>query len=218
LIFGFQKSSATTYIIKNYIDNIKDHTVRNFFNVAFSETVRETSNIKQGEFKLVRSKNYETKQEQDAFAIMVSKLSRNKQGLIDFEKVAKNEAQASVASFNTINEIPKNIIKPGQVDVVVTSPPYGDSKTTVAYGQYSRLANEWLGYKSANKVDAMLMGGERKKEKHIFKSKILNDVVETIEKEDAMRAKDVVAFYDDYEKSINNVSTTLKKVALLATL
>jgi len=28
--------------------------------------------------------------------------------------------------------------------MVVTSPPYGDSRTTVAYGQFSRWANEWF--------------------------------------------------------------------------
>lgn len=210
--FWFSKKTQQQLLaLKGYIDRINDHGVRNFFNVAFSETIREVSNIKRGEFKLVRSKNYEVKQESDTFAIMVSKLSRNKIGLIDFNNVALNQSTSTVASFNTINEIPKSIIKPCQVDIVITSPPYGDSKTTVAYGQYSRLSNEWLGYKAANKVDGMLMGGERKKEKHFFTSKILNDVVEIIEKEDALRAKDVIAFYDDYEKSINNVSVTLKK-------
>lgn len=210
--FWFSKNAQQQLaLLKDYIDKINNTAIKNFFNVAFSETVREISNIKKGEFKLVRNKNYETKQEQVAFSIMIAKLSRNKQGLIDFENIAKNQSQSSVASFNTINEIPTNIIMPEQVDLIVTSPPYGDSRTTVAYGQYSRLSNEWLGYKTANKIDSMLMGGERKKQKHLFNSKILNDVVETIEKEDVLRAKDVIAFYDDYQKSINNVSKTLKK-------
>ena len=33
-------------------------------------------------------------------------------------------------------------VKKNSVDLLVTSPPYGDSKTTVAYGQFSRL-NVW---------------------------------------------------------------------------
>lgn len=45
------------------------------------------------------------------------------------------------------------------VDLVVTSPPYGDSHTTVAYGQFSRLSNEWLGHKDAVQIDRNLMGG-----------------------------------------------------------
>ena len=142
---------------------------------------------------------------------MITKLSRNKQGLIEFEKSCKNCSQTSVYGFNTVNTIPKEIIRENSVDIVVTSPPYGDSRTTVAYGQYSRLANEWLGYKNANQVDNILMGGERRKHIHTFKSDVLNDVIYTIQREDKERVRDVISFYEDYEKSINHVSTTLKK-------
>jgi DNA modification methylase len=45
-------------------------------------------------------------------------------------------------------------IRDESVDLIVTSPPYGDSKTTVAYGQFSRLANQWLGIRNANKIDS----------------------------------------------------------------
>jgi tRNA G10 N-methylase Trm11 len=198
-------------VLLGYIENINDCSIRNFFKVAFSETVRETSFVKQGEFKLVRTKNLKEKEDVDVFGIMISKLSRNKQGLIEFEKSCKNGSVASICSFNTVHEIPTHIIKPNTVDIVVTSPPYGDSRTTVAYGQYSRLANEWLGFRNANQIDNKLMGGEKRKHHHTFNSKILNDVVQTIQKEDKERARDVISFYEDYEKSINNVSTTLKK-------
>ena len=194
-----------------YIENINDVSIKNFFKVAFSETVRETSFVKQGEFKLVRNKIFKDREEPDVFGVMITKLSRNKQGLIEFEKSCKNCSQTSVYGFNTVNTIPKEIIRENSVDIVVTSPPYGDSRTTVAYGQYSRLANEWLGYKNANQVDNILMGGERRKHIHTFKSDVLNDVIYTIQREDKERVRDVISFYEDYEKSINHVSTTLKK-------
>ncbi len=38
---------------------------------------------------------------------------------------------------------------------------YGDSHTTVAYGQFSRLSAEWLGLPNARKVDKLAMGGHR---------------------------------------------------------
>ena len=34
--------------------------------------------------------------------------------------------------------------KTDRYDVILTSPPYGDSRTTVAYGQFSLFANAWL--------------------------------------------------------------------------
>jgi tRNA G10 N-methylase Trm11 len=198
-------------ILLGYIENINDISIKNFFKVAFSETVRETSFVKNGEFKIVKGKNIKDKEDIDVFGLMISKLSRNKQGLLDFEKSCKNETFTTVYDFNTVNIIPDKIIKANSIDIVVTSPPYGDSRTTVAYGQYSRFANEWLGYKEANQIDKMLMGGEKRKHSHLFKSEILNDVINTIQKQDKERARDVISFYEDYEKSINNVSTTLRR-------
>jgi tRNA G10 N-methylase Trm11 len=198
-------------VLLSYIEDINDPEIRNFFKVAFSETVRESSFVKQGEFKLVRGKNLKDKEDFDVFGIMISKLSRNKQGLIEFEKYSKNSSITSVYDFNSVETIPFQIIKPNSIDIVVTSPPYGDSRTTVAYGQYSRLANEWLGYKRANQVDNILMGGEKRKHNHIFKSEVLNDVIHKIQKHDKERVRDVISFYEDYEKSVNNVSTTLRK-------
>ncbi|MEW6509043.1 MAG: DNA methyltransferase [Bacteroidota bacterium] len=197
-------------ILLGYIENINDNPIKNFFKVAFSETVRETSFVKNGEFKLVRNKNIMNKDDADVFGLMISKLSRNKQGLMDFEKSCKNESSTAVYDFNTVNIVPDKVISANTIDLVVTSPPYGDSRTTVAYGQYSRLANEWLSYKEANQIDKMLMGGEKRKHSHLFKSEILNDVINTIQKQDKERARDVISFYEDYEKSINNVSTTLR--------
>lgn len=198
-------------ILLGYIENINDVPMKNFFKVAFSETVRETSYVKQGEFKMVRSKNLKDKEISDVFGIMISKLSRNKQGLIEFEKSCRNGSYTSIYDFNTVKVIPDTLIKPNSIDIVVTSPPYGDSRTTVAYGQYSRLANEWLGYEKASQIDKILMGGEKRKHTHVFKSEILNDVVSLIQKQDKERVRDVISFYEDYEQSINNVSRSLKK-------
>lgn len=59
--------------------------------------------------------------------------------------------------------------------MVLTSPPYGDSKTTVAYGQFSFFGNHWLGIQKARKVDDTLMGG--KISKNLFTSGIMKDYI-----------------------------------------
>jgi len=210
--YWFSKSNQIKLgILLGYIENIHDPTIKNFFKVALSETIRESSYIKPGEFKLVRNKNWKQKNELDVFGIMVNKLIRNKKGLMEFQSACQNNSVATICDFNTVDGIPANIIEPNSIDIVVTSPPYGDSRTTVAYGQYSRLANEWLGFKEANQVDKMLMGGQKRKYIPLFKSKLLNEVVQTILQEDKERAKDVISFYEDYEKSIANVSSIIKR-------
>jgi hypothetical protein len=40
-------------------------------------------------------------------------------------------------------------------------PLWGGIRTTVAYGQFSTLSNEWLRINTTRKIDSMLMGGKR---------------------------------------------------------
>jgi DNA modification methylase len=197
-------------ILLDYIERINDLSIKNFFKVAFSETIRESSFTKRGEFKLVRNNNLLKKTDIDVFSMIISKLSRNRQGLIDFKNECNPIVKSFIHDFNTVYSIPKEIISPNSVDIVLTSPPYGDSRTTVAYGQYSRFANEWLGYKDANKIDTQLMGGKRININHRFRNDLLNDVIDVINKKDVTRSKEIVSFYIDYENSIKNISNIIK--------
>lgn len=199
-------------VIKNYIDKISDENVQNFFKVAFSETVRESSWTKNSEFKLVRMSSEKIKKyEPDVFAIIESELIRNKKGLLFYLNAKRNKSKVLIYNFNTVKEIPKRLLSENEVDIIVTSPPYGDSRTTVAYGQFSRLANQWLGFKDASSVDKNLMGGTKNGNKIESISKTANQLMEKINNIDQNRCKDVIAFFNDYEKSIGNISKTIKK-------
>ncbi len=199
-------------ILKHYIEHIDNESIRNFFYVAFSETVRESSLTRNGEFKLYRisEKNFKNFNP-DVYTIIENKLFRNRKGLIEFINKKKNDSTAQIYSFNTVLNIPKEILPDSSVDIVVTSPPYGDSRTTVAYGQFSRLANQWLDFQEASKLDNELMGGKRPIEIAKFGIKILDEIIEQIGNKDEKRVKDVYSFYKDYLSSINNISKVIKK-------
>jgi hypothetical protein len=94
-------------------------------------------------------------------------------------------------------------------DVVLTSPPYGDSRTTVAYGQFSMFSNEWLGIKNARQIDYLLMGGKPVKEK--YNRGVISDYIIKVAKVSEKRALEVSSFYCDLENSINDVSQSIKK-------
>ncbi len=211
--FWFSKTTQTKLaIIQNFIDNIDRPEIKKFFLIAFSETVRESSLTKKGEFKLIRiPKNKMIKFNPDSFKIMLSKLYRNRIGLKHFLLSKHNGATSSIFDFNTVNNIPKEILPKGSVDIVITSPPYGDSRTTVAYGQYSRLANQWMGIKEASKVDKILMGGVKYETNFSHNSNDLKIILQEIEKQDLKRANEVKSFFIDYKNSITNVSKTIKK-------
>lgn len=195
-------------LIKFFIDKIEDEDISNFFKIAFSETVRESSFTRNSEFKLFRMSAEQMKKfNPNVFGLMQSKLARNHKGLKSFLE-QKQKSNSQVFDFNTTNQIQH--IENESVDIVITSPPYGDSRTTVAYGQFSRLANEWLGVENANQIDNNLMGGRQQKQACSFESQALNESLEKIANVDAKRAKEVSSFYCDYQKSIENVSKTIK--------
>ena len=106
----------------------------------------------------------------------------------------------------SFNKFPK---KENFYDVVLTSPPYGDSRTTVAYGQFSHFANEWMGIDYARQVDSMLMGGKSVKENYTHG--IMGESIAMVEKVSNKRAKEVSSFYFDLEKSITDVAKSVKK-------
>ena len=193
--------------LRNWVENVEDKTVRNFILVAFSETVREVSYTRNGEFKLYRmpAKKLEGFNP-DVFGIFGKKLSRNRAGLAAFLEKRKN-VEASVSGANTVQgELP--MPRPlGGYDLVITSPPYGDSQTTVAYGQFSRLSAEWIGLPNARKVDKLAMGGHHSKE--VLTNSPVSSPIEKIRSVDEKRAREVSAFYVDLEHSINSIAQVL---------
>lgn len=196
--------------IRYYLDNIEDEGTKRFFQVAFSETVRESSNTRKGEFKLFRySEEQLSKINPDPYALMISKLERNRAGLIQLRSIMAHFSRgptARILSLNSVNQIPSKEIPENSVDIVITSPPYGDSHTTVAYGQYSRLSSEWLSLISNENIDKISMGGSLLKEIPDFPSDSLNLAIRAISEINYKRALEVSSFYNDLLSSIHNVS------------
>lgn len=200
--------------LKRYIDDIADDAVRLFFQVAFSETVREASNTRNDEFKLYRYSALRLRSfNPDVFSIMASKLKRNRAGLQKFLVIMDNLKHPPVAhiyDFNTVTGVPHDKVGPGSVDIIITSPPYGDSHTTVAYGQYSRLSAAWLGLKEPEKVDTRLMGGKVSKRIPDYQCEPLDSALAAIRQTDEKRAQEVAAFYTDLWESISHVAKVIK--------
>ena len=194
----------TLAYLRARISHVRDKAIQNFILVAFSETVREVSYTRNGEFKLYRMPTNKLKDfNPDVFGIFTKKLRRNRQGLASYLEKRKN-VKVSVSMVNTVQGELPTPHPPEGYDIVMTSPPYGDSQTTVAYGQFSRLAAEWIGLPNARKVDKLAMGGVRSKE--ALTDSPVSSAVEKIRSVDEKRAEEVSAFYIDLERSINSIA------------
>ena len=205
LTYWFSDEVIRTLVcLRAGISRVKDKALQNFILVAFSETVREVSYTRNGEFKLYRMPENKLKDfKPDVLDTFSKKLRRNRQGLASYLGKRK-DVKVSVSMANTVQGELPTPRPPEGYDIVITSPPYGDSHTTVAYGQFSRLAAEWIGLPNARKVDKIAMGGIRSKETLVGSP--VSSTVEKIRLIDEKRAKEVSAFYIDLERSISSIA------------
>jgi tRNA G10 N-methylase Trm11 len=126
----------------------------------------------------------------------------------EYSKVRTN-TKTEPNHFSSMNELPLN---PESIDLIVTSPPYGDSRTTVAYGQFSRLALQWLDYEDVASLDNKLLGGKASKELEVkINSPTLKEIIKRISEIDSKRAREVLSFYEDFDKCVTQLNRVMAK-------
>lgn len=198
--------------LRNLILNMIDEKLCDFFLLPYSEMIREASYTRNSEFKLYRIPQQKiVAHKVDPFRLFLEKIERNLRGLKEYLKHSDKKATAEVYGFNTCNKMPEDVFKGKEIDIIVTSPPYGDSRTTVAYGQFSRLSNQWLGIKNANQIDKILMGGTNNHSYDELQLASAEMELIRIKNEDEKRYKEVMAFLIDYSKSIKNIAKYIRK-------
>ena len=201
-------------LIKEEINNIENTDIRNFVFIAFSEAIRFVSNRRNGEFKMFRMPPAKV----DSFTPDVIKefttiLNRNIEKMNSFNEACdERDIHPSVRVLSNDASVLADV-PDESIDLVITSPPYGDSRTTVAYGEYSRLSLQWLDLfelseKDIMGIDKSLMGGAKFRNgfEYIVSSKILRESLEKIKDADLERAGDVYSFYLDLEKTIKAIA------------
>lgn len=206
-------------LIKEAIRETENKDVRDFFYVAMSEIIRLVSNRRNGEFKMFRMApekvakfTPDTKQE------FVKVLERNIEKMGDFMDAYDYLSAAPQVTIYREDACKLPSVPMDTYDLIITSPPYGDSRTTVAYGEYSRLSLQWLDLfdlseKEIMGVDRTLMGGQKFRNgfEYTVKSDILRGILDKIKDVDLERAGDVFSFYNDLEQSIAAIAEKTKK-------
>ncbi|WP_157049416.1 site-specific DNA-methyltransferase [Selenomonas sp. oral taxon 138] len=205
-------------IIKSEIYKVADFDIRDFMFVAMSESIRLVSNRRNGEFKMFRMPAPKVlKFNPDVYTEFADILLRNVKKMQDFScTLAKNSFVTKTTIYNnntcTLEDVPDNTF-----DLVITSPPYGDSRTTVAYGEYSRLSLQWinphnLSEKEIMRIDKTLMGGNKYRNGFEFslQSETLRVALSKIKDIDIERAGDVYSFYKDLDASIKSIAAKTK--------
>src|ERR1700678_4369787 len=107
-----------------------------FFICVFAFVCRNQSWTRNGEFKRYRIAEEKLANIKNN---VIKKLFGNIEGMIDIIAAEQPLKSSKPILANSENAISNKI----NYDLVITSPPYGDSRTTVAYGEYSSFGADW---------------------------------------------------------------------------
>jgi DNA modification methylase len=193
------------YCIKNNKYNYSD-----LLKTCFILICRNQSYTRNGEFKRYRVKADKLKNQKDE---AINKYFKHLDNCFETIK-SQNQKIAPIKHFLDSSENIDNYNL--KYDLIVTSPPYGDSRTTVAYGQFSSFGLEWvndlLGKMSINyNIDKQSIGKKRTLIKDLLKNNILNNTIQQIGKQDIKRSIEVLNFFNEYFIILKNVLSNLDK-------
>jgi len=193
--------------LKAAIDALEDEAVKKFSLVVFSRVVREASNTRPNEFKLFRLPPEKLERHNpDVFHLFHQRFAECVGIMSDWwREVGSSLLKPQLKLHDARQPFP---LPPESVDLLLTSPPYGDARTTVAYGQFSRLSLQWLGLWRED-LDRLSLGG------HLRSMTVpiptLKEVLEEIAKVSPKRAKEVEAFYADLYDCLRNIVPVVKR-------
>ncbi|TNJ64034.1 hypothetical protein FE784_22255 [Paenibacillus hemerocallicola] len=163
--------SVIKYKINKFLQERKLNQLETYATIlltAFSSTIRSSSLTRNGEFKLYRLSPADIKKfNVNSYEVFKDKLRNLLEMLQIANKAYKKETISKIYLSNA-----KDLSYMGnqKVDLILTSPPYGDSSSTVAYGQFSKLSLQWMSdllkrYLGISVLedncDELLLGGRR---------------------------------------------------------
>ncbi len=209
-------------ILKHHIfDSQTENKIIDFFKVCFSLSSRKASNQRNSIYKIYRiDKNDLDNFKPDAFDYFEKICQKNIQKMRQFFTELKGNNSKAFPLLGDSRNIPEyfakvnqNILDEGRAHLVVTSPPYGDHQTTVAYGQFSKHPGLWLELpeEQLHEVDKVGLGGRKKKDSKEFQSPLLEQIIKKIKEKDPNRAADVHAYFYDLDTCLEKISTALKQ-------
>lgn len=207
--------------------------VRRLMWLAFAETVRAVSNSRSSTYKLHIRPVEELSEIPDAIAHFREAIGDSVARVVWHEEELSNRgvlgngrvAQSISTYCGSITDFA--VRRAAFADLIITSPPYGDNKSTVPYGQFSYLQLRWIpeedlplgvaSFQSAYSVDGRSLGGSlRGSLTHKARLSALSVAARTfidelafLERRDLMSK--AVAFLNDYECALINAVSLLRR-------
>ncbi|MBR5034275.1 MAG: hypothetical protein IKX71_03130 [Bacteroidales bacterium] len=225
--------------IRRAIISLPDKEVRSLFWIIMAEVIRIDSNDRTSTFKLHQRQEKEIASRcvdvvGDFFALI-------NRGIIDLKAFRnKLETKGTLVgnSYSAPIEIKwgntmYGISSSSKIDILVSSPPYGDNQTTVTYGQHSYLPLQWIPrselpddvdydyLRTTQEIDSKSLGGRsNKRQVKDLISSISNRIpslgafLDRVPPEDIEKYYKTVSFIADFEQSLDAIIPAMKDNAI----
>ena len=212
-----------------------DKKYRQLFWVTFAEIAKQADNSRTSTFKLhIKEQSRIEDWNYDCIESFKFKLLENITALKDFMEMQTNgrcNKKVSVKYGDSLKVLAdQRCFKEGSIDLVITSPPYGDNATTITYGQFSVLPLKWIPLEdidrkisknvveTLSKIDSDSLGGTNYTVQSIVDSdlysyslpfsKLYNQLTDAMQID---KARKVASFLLDFEKIIASLHKIVKE-------
>lgn len=201
-------------ILRAAIMDETDERIRKFYWCCFAETVKKYSNTRTSTFKLhVKEKEKIESMSNDC----IEEFKRNVRKYYS-EYCFERDINIDLKTGNSIqlmSEYPDE-----SVDLICTSPPYGDNHTTVTYGQYSILPLLWIDINDMKTFDESMLNTFTGIDRESLGGKVRG--IRVKEEYDCFlrdisfeKKRKINSFWQDYELAFQQMARVLKKGKLL---
>ena len=183
--------------IRAAIQRERYKNIRQYYWVCLINILKKYSNTRSSTFKLhVKTQKDIDSMSNDIIENFIKNIEKSYVFLPNFVQYDKKNLYIGKAE-DILSEFTD-----GTVDLICTSPPYGDNSTTVTYGQYSMLPLYWIDKSDLGKFDEQLianyssidsnsLGGNQRVRKS-FESSVLNDFLSRIDEKKQNKVKNFV--------------------------
>jgi hypothetical protein len=223
--------------LRRAIRKVPELSMRRFLWVALAETVRQTSRSRTSTYKL----HIRPATEGRALPKPISKFAEIVSRNIELQHRTRRKLQRSARVAANRYALKTHVAlhdarRPfgSTFDLIVTSPPYGDNRSTVPYGQSSYLPLQWIDFKdidgrvsqsclrSTYEIDNRSLGGRpqrglsrRPVEDLLLLSPSLARVLRTVPRQPSDRRERILTFAQDIDASLSSIAAAANKNAYL---
>jgi len=208
-------------VIRDKIHQLKSNhssDICRLFQVALSSTAREVSYQRNTEFKRYRMAEEDRDQHSpDVLELFENEIEDVRQKICQYNKAMSSPVNVDlrVADSRTISDSDLFSDR-AKADIVITSPPYGDHRTTVAYGQFSTdpaIISDYREFNEMREIDRDGLGGSNhdsnRNEGITTESPVLSQTIQKLREKEG-RYEDALQFFTDYYSVISEVAEVTK--------